>query len=148
MNKTLLALLLIFGLGGFGLALDRVRVETGVDRAVAALGVSGAGVIVALLDRGIDWESNDFRHDDGSTRIAFIFDLSDDAAPTTRRTATDAAPFARGSRSIGRLPPARRWQRGMPSVTGPRQPASPPGTGATAPTESTAGWRRTRRSSR
>ena len=79
MNKTLLALLLIFGLGGFGLALDRVRVETGVDRAVAALGVSGAGVIVALLDRGIDWESNDFRNDDGSTRIAYIFDLSDDA---------------------------------------------------------------------
>ena len=43
------------------------------------LGVSGEGVIVALMDRGIDWESNDFRHDDGTTRIAYIFDLSDDS---------------------------------------------------------------------
>ena len=41
------------------------------------LGVSGEGVIVAILDRGIDWESNDFRNDDGTTRIAWIFDLSD-----------------------------------------------------------------------
>ena len=55
------------------------RVEAGVDRAVAALGVSGEGVIVAIMDRGIDWESNDFRNDDGTTRIAYIFDLSDDA---------------------------------------------------------------------
>ena len=77
--RTVLALLLALGPGGVGLAIDRVRVETGVDQAVAALGVSGAGVIVAILDRGIDWESNDFRNDDGTTRIAYIFDLSDDA---------------------------------------------------------------------
>ncbi|MCY4633947.1 MAG: S8 family serine peptidase [Acidobacteria bacterium] len=76
---TVLAALLIFGSSGAGLALDRVRVETGVDKAEAALGVSGAGVIVAILDRGIDWESNDFRDSDGRTRIAYIFDLSDDA---------------------------------------------------------------------
>ena len=50
-----------------------------MDRAVAALGVSGAGVIVAIMDRGIDWESNDFRNEDGKTRIAYIFDLSDDS---------------------------------------------------------------------
>ena len=43
------------------------------------MGVSGAGVLVAIMDRGIDWESNDFRNDDGTTRIAWIFDLSDDA---------------------------------------------------------------------
>ena len=61
------------------------RVEAGVDRAVAALGVSGAGVIVAILDRGIDWESNDFRNADGTTRIAYIFDLSDDAGAAEAR---------------------------------------------------------------
>ena len=77
--RTVLALLLIFGSGGVGLALDRVRVETGVDKAVTAFDVSGAGVIVAILDRGIDWESNDFRNENGTTRIAYIFDLSDDA---------------------------------------------------------------------
>ncbi len=63
------------------------RIETGVDKAVEALGVSGEGVIVAILDRGIDWESNDFRNSDGSTRIAYIFDFSDDsgaAAPGNR----------------------------------------------------------------
>ena len=77
--RAVLVSFLIIGTGGTGLALDRVRVETGVDKAVAALGVSGAGVIVAILDRGIAWESNDFRNDDGTTRIAYIFDLSDDA---------------------------------------------------------------------
>lgn len=77
--RAVLALLLIFGSGGVGLALDRVRAETGVDKAVAALGVSGAGVIVAIMDRGIDWESNGFRNNDGTTRIAYIFDLSDDS---------------------------------------------------------------------
>ena len=55
------------------------RIETGVDKAVEALGVSGEGVIVGILDRGIDWENNDFRNSDGSTRIATIFDLSDDS---------------------------------------------------------------------
>src|SRR5260370_3824482 len=60
-------------------ALDRVRVETRVDEAVARFGVSGKGVIYAMLDRGIDWESNDFRNADGTTRIAYIFDLTDDA---------------------------------------------------------------------
>ena len=77
--RVVLAFLLILAAGGAGLASDRVRVETGVDRAVAALGVSGAGVIVAIMDRGIDWESNDFRNEDGSTRIAYIFDLFDDS---------------------------------------------------------------------
>ena len=82
--RAALAFVLIAGIGDVGLALDRVRVETRVDEAVEALGVSGTDVIVAVLDRGIDWESNDFRNDDGTTRIAYIFDLSDDtgaAAP-------------------------------------------------------------------
>ena len=77
--RAVLALLVISGTGGVGHALDRVRAETGVDLAAATFGVSGSGVIVAIMDRGIDWESNDFRNDDGTTRIAYIFDLSDDA---------------------------------------------------------------------
>lgn len=55
------------------------RIETGVDKAVDAVGVSGEGVIVAIMDRGIDWENNDFRNADGSTRIAWIFDMGDDS---------------------------------------------------------------------
>ena len=90
--RTVLAFLLIIGVGDVGLALDRVRVETGVDKVVAALGVSGAGVIVAILDRGIDWESNDFRNDDRTTRIAYIFDLSDDSG-----AAAPGNPYGRGT---------------------------------------------------
>jgi subtilisin family serine protease len=59
-------------------ALDRVRVETRVDDAIAKFGVSGKGVIFAMLDRGIDWQSNDLRNADGTTRISYIFDLTDD----------------------------------------------------------------------
>ncbi len=60
------------------LAMDRVRSATRVDDAVARFNVSGQGVLIAVLDRGIDWKNADFRNDDGSTRIEFIFDLTDD----------------------------------------------------------------------
>ncbi len=64
------------------LCMDKVRVSTGVDTAVSQFGVTGRGVIVALLDRGIDWKNLDFRNADGSTRIAYIFDLTDDTGAT------------------------------------------------------------------
>ncbi|MDD9984608.1 MAG: S8 family serine peptidase [Gammaproteobacteria bacterium] len=79
LTLTVAAIVLTVGAGDGAFAIDRVRAETGVDEAVDSLGVSGEGVIVAILDRGIDWESNDFRNDDGTTRIAYIFDLSDDS---------------------------------------------------------------------
>lgn len=41
-------------------------------------GVTGNGVLIAVLDRGIDWQNNDFRNPDGTTRIEYIFDLTDD----------------------------------------------------------------------
>jgi subtilisin family serine protease len=49
-------------------AMDQARVETRVDDAAAKFGVTGQGVIVAILDRGIDWRNNDFRNTNGSTR--------------------------------------------------------------------------------
>jgi uncharacterized protein (TIGR03437 family) len=57
--------------------LDLVRVETRSDQASSQYGVSGKGVIYAMIDRGIDWQNNDFRNADGTTRIAYIFDLTD-----------------------------------------------------------------------
>ena len=50
-------------------AMDRARLEARVDDAVKTFGVSGRGVIVAILDRGLDWKNNDFRNADGTTRI-------------------------------------------------------------------------------
>ncbi len=57
--------------------MDRVRVETRIDDAVAKYGVSGTNVLVAILDRGLDWQHPDFRNADGSTRIEAIFDMLD-----------------------------------------------------------------------
>ena len=58
-------------------AMDLARSETRTDAAVSTYGVSGQNVVVAILDRGIDWKNNDFRNDDGTTRIKYIFDLTD-----------------------------------------------------------------------
>lgn len=41
------------------------------------LGITGEGVLIGVLDSGIDWQHRDFRRQDGSSRIAAILDLSD-----------------------------------------------------------------------
>lgn len=58
-------------------AMDLARAENRTDMAVAAFGSTGQNTIVAIIDRGIDWRNQDFRKDDGSTRIKYIFDLTD-----------------------------------------------------------------------
>lgn len=72
--------LLILLLGAFSAPPvdDKVRLETRVDRVHRELGMTGEGVIVAILDRGIDYEHPDFRNEDGTTRILFIYDMTDD----------------------------------------------------------------------
>ena len=72
--------------------MDQVRVESRIDQAVATYGVTGRGVIVATLDRGIDWKNNDFRNADGSTRIKYIFDLTDDTGANAANN-----PYHRGT---------------------------------------------------
>ena len=71
-------LVLLLWAGSQAVAMDHAREEAGVDRAVAEFKVSGRGVLIATLDRGIDWENQDFRADDGSTRIVRMLDLTDD----------------------------------------------------------------------
>ena len=56
-----------------------VEAETKSALARAAHYVTGKGVAVAILDRGIDWTHADFRNADGSTRIAYIFDMTDNS---------------------------------------------------------------------
>jgi minor extracellular serine protease Vpr len=62
-----------------GFALDRVRTEAQVNEALERYGVTGKGVLVAVLDRGIDWRNADFRDAAGKTRIEYIYDLMDPA---------------------------------------------------------------------
>ena len=58
------------------------HVEARADQARAKYGLTGANVIGAIFDRGIDWRHDDFRNPDGTTRIEAILDLSDDSGKT------------------------------------------------------------------
>ncbi len=58
---------------------DLVRTETGVDLAQVEFGTTGKGVLIAVMDRGIDYEHPDFIRADGTSRIHSIVDLSDDS---------------------------------------------------------------------
>jgi subtilisin family serine protease len=57
-------------------ALDEVRLETQTDLAFDEFGVSGDGVTIAILDRGISWDHPDFINEDGTTRIRWMLDMS------------------------------------------------------------------------
>jgi minor extracellular serine protease Vpr len=47
----------------------------------AGLGLTGRGVIVGIIDSGIDYTHPDFRNADGSSRILYIWDQSADGSP-------------------------------------------------------------------
>ncbi|GMU23640.1 MAG: hypothetical protein AMXMBFR13_37180 [Phycisphaerae bacterium] len=68
--------LIVSAAGPSGMAMDQVRLETQTDAAVGKYNVSGEGVIVAILDRGIDWRHPDFINPDGTTRIKWLLDMS------------------------------------------------------------------------
>ena len=77
-----LSTLAVFATATVAWAEPESNVEARVDRAWSTYGVSGRGVIVAPIDRGIDWRHADFRNADGTTRIEAIFDLTDDTGAT------------------------------------------------------------------
>src|ERR1700737_1218695 len=53
-----------------------VNKDTQADKALAKYGFTGKGVIVAIMDRGIDYTHPDFRNSDGTTRIKMMWDMS------------------------------------------------------------------------
>lgn len=57
-------------------AADLFREQSKVDSAVERYGVSGKDVIIAILDRGIEWQNPDFIGPDGKTRIKWLLDMS------------------------------------------------------------------------
>lgn len=59
-------------------ALDEARALLGVDRARTDFGVTGRGVVVGIIDRGIDATHPSFRTANGSSRILAVLDLTDD----------------------------------------------------------------------
>ena len=55
---------------------ELVDQEIRLDEARARYGVSGRGVTIAVLDRGIDVRNPDFRNPDGTTRVKWLLDMS------------------------------------------------------------------------
>lgn len=56
--------------------LDRSVAACGVPPLREALGLDGHGVVVGIVDTGIDFRHADFRHADGTTRIAALLDAT------------------------------------------------------------------------
>ena len=77
-TRWVLVLALVIGADEPAGALDLARAEAGVDRARTAFRVTGAGVIVAIMDRGLDHAHPAFLHPDGTTRLRAMLDLTRD----------------------------------------------------------------------
>ncbi len=77
--KNVILILIFLGFQSTIFSDDKVRNETGVNKVWSDLGIKGNGVIVAILDRGIDYTHPDFTNEDGTTRILYIFDLTDNS---------------------------------------------------------------------
>lgn len=52
-----------------------------VQRAGDASGLSGKGVLVGIVDSGVDWRHPDFRNEDGTSRILSLWDQSAQPEP-------------------------------------------------------------------
>lgn len=56
-------------------------------------GLTGKGVIVGIVDTGIDWTHSDFIDQIGNSRIAYLWDMSDDTWETSGKSVGSAAPY-------------------------------------------------------
>ena len=69
--------------------IDVSRVEIGAHLVHAGSGLSqsytGDGVVVGVLDSGIEWEHEDFDWSNGTSRIQYLWDMSGTGNPPTRR---------------------------------------------------------------
>ncbi len=68
---------------GCRLMLDESLPAVGMDRVrpAADTGPTGAGVIIGIVDSGIDWSHPDFIRPDGRSRILYLWDQTDPAGP-------------------------------------------------------------------
>jgi minor extracellular serine protease Vpr len=69
---------------------DLVNKQTEADLAFAKYGMTGKGVIVAVLDRGLDFTHPDFRNADGTTRIKWMLDMTGQQSCNAQGTGSPA----------------------------------------------------------
>ncbi|TAE55266.1 MAG: hypothetical protein EAZ89_05780 [Bacteroidetes bacterium] len=76
--RSLLFCLLFIGIASLGVAQtqgDNLRAETRLDQVYLQYNLDGQGVIVAMIERGIDYTHPDYIDANGNTRIAYIYDM-------------------------------------------------------------------------
>jgi len=56
--------------------LDKSTDMIGAVKVREQLGYTGKGVLVGIIDSGIDWQHEDFINEDGTTRIKYLLDMS------------------------------------------------------------------------
>ncbi|AFL81150.1 subtilase family protease [Aequorivita sublithincola DSM 14238] len=54
-----------------------IRAEVNLDDVYTQYGLSGEGVLIVMIDRGIDYTHPDFIDENGNTRLAYIYDMVD-----------------------------------------------------------------------
>jgi len=66
-------------------------------------GLTGKGVLVAVLDTGIDWKHQDFTREDGTSRILYLYDSKDDSWTTSQQKIGTAPPLKTEKGPLGTL---------------------------------------------
>ncbi len=64
-------------------------------------GLTGKGVILGVIDSGIDWQHGDFRNADGTTRILALYDMSDNSWTTSGGKIGTKPPLLDGAKPLG-----------------------------------------------
>ena len=75
--------------------LDRSLPLTGANVVHKDLGLDGAGVVVGVVDTGLDFRHRDFQTAEGKSRIAFLLDFSLDATDSDSKWSFGARAFSR-----------------------------------------------------
>ncbi|MEO7717036.1 MAG: S8 family serine peptidase [Capsulimonas sp.] len=66
-------------------------------------GLTGKGIVVGVIDSGIDWRHADFRRADGSTRILALWDMTDQSWKTSKGKIGSKPPQVAGKEILGTL---------------------------------------------
>lgn len=76
--KTLYTFLILFSIGLSMTAQGiPIRQETNLDDVYSQYGLDGEGVLIIVIDRGIDYRHPDFLDTNGDTRLAYVYDMID-----------------------------------------------------------------------